>query len=181
MNSDTGLILEPEKLNGVADRARLPGLKRYGDLVEVLLALTAGVVLALMIDWNSLLARHSSPLFASWVAHGVGALASLLLVVAWRRARPVASQPDGPSVRWPLWIYFGGVPGALTVLLAAVTVNGPLGFSGTLALMLAGQMIFGVAADQFGLLGLERRPITGRGLVALGLVLGGGLIVILAA
>ena len=47
---------------------------------NVTLALIAGIVLAVMIDWNSLLARHSSPLFASWTAHGIGVLASFALV-----------------------------------------------------------------------------------------------------
>jgi transporter family-2 protein len=146
---------------------------------DVILALAAGAVLALMIDFNSLLARHSSPLFASWTAHGIGAVAALGLVL-WRRgARPVATVAS-PKAAWPRWIYLGGVPGALTVLLAAVTVNGPLGFSGTLALMLAGQMLFGVVADRFGWLGLARRTPTSGGLAGLGLVLAGSLVVIVA-
>jgi transporter family-2 protein len=150
---------------------------------ETVLALAAGVVLASMIAINSRLAHFSSPLFASWVAHGVGTVAALIAVVAWRRAAPaaaVAASPPGGG-RWPRWIYLGGVPGALTVLLAAITVNGPLGFSGTLALMLAGQMLFGVAADRFGWLGLERRAPTAGGLLGLVLVLTGSLVIIAAA
>jgi len=45
---------------------------------EWVLALIGGLLLALMIDFNSTMAEHSSPLFASWVAHGIGTLGSLL-------------------------------------------------------------------------------------------------------
>ncbi|KSB91708.1 hypothetical protein AS593_06715 [Caulobacter vibrioides] len=148
---------------------------------ETILALLAGVVLASMIALNSRLAHFSSPTFAAWAAHGIGALAALVAVLVWRRAK-IAAAPAAPNGgRWPRWIYLGGVPGALTVLLAAITVNGPLGFSGTLALMLAGQMLFGVAADRFGWLGLERRAPTAAGLLGLGLVLAGSLVIIAAA
>ncbi|WP_165191779.1 DMT family transporter [Caulobacter soli] len=133
-----------------------------------------------MIAFNSRLAHFSTPLFASWIAHGVGAVVALTAVLVWARSRPV-SVPAPAGGRWPRWIYLGGVPGALTVLLAAITVNGPLGFSGTLALMLAGQMLFGVAADRFGWLGLERRAPTTGGLLGLGLVLTGSLVIIAAA
>lgn len=49
-----------------------------------LLALAAGALLALMIGINSLLASFNSPLFASWVAHGVGAITAWLLLLLLR-------------------------------------------------------------------------------------------------
>ena len=145
------------------------------------LALAAGVVLALMIDRNSALARHSSPLVASWIAHGIGAAGSLLLVMAWASAsRRVGGGLAASSGRGPLWAYFGGIPGAMTVLLAAITVNGPLGLAGTLALMLVGQMIFGMIADGFGWLGMARRTFTRRDLLAATSVIAGSAMIILS-
>jgi bacterial/archaeal transporter family-2 protein len=145
------------------------------------LALAAGVVLAMMIDRNSALARHSSPLVASWIAHGIGAAASLLFVMAWAIAsRRVGGGLAAPSGRGPLWAYFGGIPGAMTVLLAAITVNGPLGLAGTLALMLVGQMIFGMIADGFGWLGMARRTFTRRDLIAATSVIAGSAMIILS-
>jgi transporter family-2 protein len=144
------------------------------------MALAAGIVLAVMIDWNSQLARHSSPLFASWIAHGVGAVASLALVAllsARTKAGKVTMKPEG---RWPLWSYLGGIPGAFTVLLAAVTVNSALGLAGTLALMLIGQMVFGIVADAFGFFGLRRVLPNRREISAIGLVLCGSIVIILA-
>ena len=144
----------------------------------VLLALVAGVVLAIMTDWNSQLARHSSPLFASWTAHGVGAVASLTLVALFSTGRS-ATVPDAPQ-RWPLWSYLGGIPGAFTVLLAAITVNGALGLAGTLALSLVGQMAFGVLADHFGWFRLQRRRPQLREASGFLLVLAGSMAIIIA-
>ncbi|CAN7625370.1 DMT family transporter [Rhizobium rhizogenes] len=145
---------------------------------NIALALVAGAVLAVMIDWNSLLARHSSPLFASWTAHGIGVLASLALVTFLPVRTATAQAPlEG---RWPLWSYLGGIPGAFTVLLAAITVNSALGLAGTLALMLIGQMVFGIAADAFGILGLRRVLPDRRDICAIALVLFGSIVIILA-
>lgn len=143
----------------------------------IAMALTAGVVLAIMTDWNSALARHSSPLFAAWTAHGVGALASLALVALLPGGRAGKAGPGRP---WPLWSYLGGIPGAFVVLLAAVTVNSPLGLAGTLAMMLIGQMGFGVLADRFGLFRLRRRQIRLRGIAGLLLVSAGSVAILLA-
>ena len=48
---------------------------------EWVLGLLAGVLLTLMIHYNSNLSRVTSPIFASWVAHGVGTLCSLCIVL----------------------------------------------------------------------------------------------------
>lgn len=145
---------------------------------SILPALIAGVVLAFMIEWNSQLAQHSSPLFASWTAHGVGSIASLMLVKLVSGAGAKEGGNTG-GTRWPLWSYLGGIPGAFTVLLAAISVNSDLGLSGTLALMLLGQMAFGLVADRFALFRLERRQPHLREAFGIALVLAGSIVVIL--
>src|SRR5260370_5727300 len=116
-----------------------------------ILALAAGMLLALMIGQNSALAKDTTPLFASWMAHGIGAIASLGLVLA--------AAPNKERRKAPAWAYLGGVPGALTVVLAAITVNSRLALSGTLALSLVGQVLWGLFLDHFGLLGVPRRRL----------------------
>ncbi|GGY23432.1 DMT family transporter [Paludibacterium paludis] len=142
------------------------------------LAIAGGVLLAMMIDSNSQLARHTSSVFASWVAHGVGAAVALLLVgsVAWlagkKGARPVRTP------RAPLWSYLGGLPGAFTVILAALAVNGPLSLSGAIALMMVGQVLFGLVSDHFGWLGVPARRIRPTDLAVVACVLcGSGMII----
>jgi transporter family-2 protein len=145
-----------------------------GRSADWLIALAAGAVLAVMIQVNSVLAAHSTPFFASWVAHGVGALAALAFIATMSRPIDAARRPEKP----PLWSYLGGIPGAFTVVLASITINGGLALSATIALMLAGQVAFGMAADQFGLFGVMRRKLGSRDLLVVLAVLAGSLLLL---
>lgn len=80
----------------------------------------------------------------------------------------------------PAWAYLGGVSGAATVILASTAVNTPVGLSGTLALGLAGQVIFSLAADTWGFFGLPKRRPDARDLATLGLILAGSALIIFA-
>lgn len=147
--------------------------------VNLILALGGGVALASMIAVNSQLAVYSSPLLASWVAHGIGAvtsLAVLMLINGLVDAKQSVLLPSKKPFKTPIWAYFGGIPGALTVILAAVTVNSPLGLSGSIAFIMAGQVLFGVVSDTFGLFGLTKRPMTFRDCFALMLMAAGCLL-----
>ncbi|MGW1075016.1 DMT family transporter [Streptomyces sp. NPDC002537] len=140
-----------------------------GRSTDWLLGIAGGVLLALMTNYNSLLAKHTSSVFGSWVAHGVGAVAALVLVVLTTKAfRPGRGKPggeasekgaEGKRPKAPLWFYLGGIPGAFTVMLAAIAVNSSLELSGTIALMLVGQVLFGIVSDYFGLFGTPRRRL----------------------
>jgi transporter family-2 protein len=132
-----------------------------------------------MINYNSLLAKHTTPVFASWVAHGLGAAAALLLVVLYSRlVRPRDRQSQQQRARAPLWCYLGGVPGAFTVILAAVTVNSSLALAGTVALMLVGQVVFGIASDHWGMFCTPPRRIGGLDLLVTLCVLSGSMLII---
>jgi len=143
------------------------------QLKDGLLAIAGGVLLAMMVDYNGTLARHTSAVFSSWVAHGVGTLAAFALLrlslplIASPPARPAASAPS------PRWSYLGGVPGAFTVILAAVTVNGPLSLSGAIALMMVGQVLFGMLSDHFGWLRVPVRRLRPQDLLVVACILAG--------
>ncbi|WP_394841188.1 DMT family transporter [Pendulispora brunnea] len=148
-----------------------------GRSADWILAVAGGALLAVMIHYNSVLAKHSSPVMASWMAHGIGTLGALVLVVAGARI----FRPKGPNpmpAKAPGWAYLGGIPGAFTVWLAAVTVNSKLGLSGTLALMLVGQVIFGILSDRFGLFGVPKRRFVLKDLFVVLAVLSGSAILI---
>uniref|UniRef100_UPI003BA1C33E DMT family transporter n=2 Tax=Aeromonadaceae TaxID=84642 RepID=UPI003BA1C33E len=88
---------------------------------------------------------------------------------------PRAAGPEAA----PGWAWLGGLPGALTVVLAALCLNSPLGMAGTLALLLLGQLLFGALCDGLGWFGLARRLPSGvDGLAAL-LVMAGALLIVL--
>ncbi|MBB2750104.1 UNVERIFIED_ORG: transporter family-2 protein [Rhizobium aethiopicum] len=139
-------------------------------------AFATGGLLTFMVHLNGELARYANPLFSSWTAHGTGMVAAVILLLALYRRR--APMP-GKAAKAPLWAYLGGVSGAATVILTSTTVNSPLGLSGTLALGLAGQVAFSLAADSWGLFGLPKRRPDLQDIAALGLVVTGGALIIL--
>jgi transporter family-2 protein len=150
-----------------------------GRSTDWILAISGGVLLALMINYNSLLAKHTTPLFASWVAHGLGAVAAFVLVVV----RSGLFHANGKATKdqrekTPRWFYLGGIPGAFTVVLAAITVNGSLALSGTIALMLAGLVLFGIVSDHLGLFSTPKRRIVPADFLAALLVLAGSALII---
>jgi transporter family-2 protein len=139
-------------------------------------AFATGGLLTFMVHLNGELARYGNPLFSSWTAHGTGMVAAIILLLAlYRRGTPMA----GKTGRAPLWAYLGGVSGAATVILTSTAVNSPLGLSGTLALGLAGQVAFSLAADSWGLFGLPKWRPDMRDIPALGLVVTGGALILL--
>jgi transporter family-2 protein len=133
-------------------------------------------MLALMIGLNSQLATLVTPLHASWVAHGLGAISALLIISLIALKKPAGPQPT--DLKPPFWSYLGGVPGAFVVVVAAITVNGPLGLTGTLVLSICGQVLFSLLSDQWGWFGLVKRQLTLQRLMTLVPILAGSLLII---
>jgi transporter family-2 protein len=67
------------------------------------------------------------------------------------------------------------------VVLAAIAVNSRLALSGTIALMLVGQVVFGMLSDHFGLFRTPRRRLVLTDLVVAASVLGGSALIIFGA
>lgn len=155
-----------------------PPAESRPQLFYMLAAFAAGGLLTLMVHLNGSLAHYTSPLFSSLSAHGTGTVAAIaaLLLLRVFRAPSVAVKS-----RAPWWAYLGGVSGAATVILTSAAVNSPLALAGTLALGLAGQVVFGLFADYRGLFGLPKRRPTLRNLAAFALVLAGSAMIILFA
>lgn len=141
-----------------------------------LLAFLSGGVLSLMVLFNGQMAAHSTPLFASLAAHGLGLIAAAGLIGALVGIGRMAARSIARPA--PVWAWMGGLSGAATVMLTSFTTNSALALSGTLALGLVGQVAFGMATDRFGWFGLAHRRPGLRDLGALALILAGsGLII----
>jgi transporter family-2 protein len=145
------------------------------DLAANLAALAAGALLSLMVHLNGELARQGGALFSSWMAHGTGTAAALLVVPLWWKA---IQRSDAPRAAIPLWAYLGGLAGAVTVIMTSTAVNSSLALSGTVALGLAGQIVFSLAADRWGLFGIAKRRLRLGDAVALALIVAGSALVI---
>ena len=145
--------------------------QKPAQLYHFAAAFGAGGLLSLMVLFNGTLATYGSLFFASWVPHLTGTVAALLFLIFLRPKRAEKSRP-------PLWVYLGGVSGAITVMLTSATMNSALALSGTIALGLAGQMVFSLFADMRGLFGLPQRMPGARDYVSLALIIAGSLILI---
>ncbi|SFR33303.1 transporter family-2 protein [Yoonia tamlensis] len=141
------------------------------NLPHLLAAFGTGALLTLMVLCNGTLAAHGSLLFASWVPHLTGSAVALALLFLLRPKRTQQKRP-------PIWAYLGGVSGGVTVMLTSATMNTALALSGTIALGLAGQVIFSLFADIRGLFGLPRQMPALREYISLALILAGSLILI---
>jgi transporter family-2 protein len=127
-----------------------------GGLYDWTLGVAAGVLLTLMIEYNSILTFKTAPIFASWIVHGVGALASLVILIFFVKK---SEANENKFSNAPVWYYLGGLPGAITVILSSIAINSGLTLSESIALMLVGQVIFGMLSDHFGILGIAKRKI----------------------
>lgn len=137
----------------------------------ILLVLLGGATLPIQAGVNARLAEWlGSPLRASFVSFAVGALALLLAVLV--AARGIQTG-DG---RVPWWAWTGGVLGAFYVLGAVVSAP-RLGAAAFVAVLLAGQTVASLLADQFGWVGYEQRDITPGRVVGVVLLSAGVLLV----
>ena len=125
----------------------------------------------MMVWFNGTLGAYGSLYFASFVPHLTGSVVAIAALLALRPRK-------ASTVHAPWWAYLGGVSGALTVMATSATMNTALAISGTIALGLTGQMVFSLAADNWGFLGLPKRRPTVRDVLALALIGAGSLILI---
>lgn len=156
-----------------------PPATRPPQAPEILAALATGGLMTFMLLTNSTLAAHTTPVFSSLAAHGVGTLAAVL-ALAVLRLRSGALAGHAGHGRAPLWAYLGGISGAVTVAVTSAAANSALALTGTLALGLAGQAVLALVCDRFGLLGLPRRPLHRADVLSLVLIGAGTLLVVFA-
>lgn len=140
-------------------------------------AFGTGCLPTIMLFFNSELIGQGGPLLGSWIVHGTGTFAAIVLLLLLSRFRPAdRAVPEG---RPPLWSFLGGCTGAVNVMLSSTAVNAGLALSGTQAVALSGQMLFGLAADRWGFLGLPRRALSLADVLPVGLIVAGSLVIIL--
>lgn len=139
--------------------------------VPILLALVAGLCVAVQVPTNAALARSTASL---WLAASVSlAGGTLLAIVAWA---VVDRTPLATLRHAPAWSLIGGLYGAFFV--AAVAFTAPrLGLALTLTLTIGAQLTAAVLFDHFGLLGLERDSISVGRVTGVLFILGGVLLV----
>ena len=129
------------------------------------LAIVSGALSAITVVQNGNLALYLGNYRATVMVHAVG-LVTVLLVLAVRRQRITWNR------KTPWYGYFGGIMGVMTVL-GCNASYATLGVSVSVAMLLLGQALMGVAIDQFGLFGAPKRPFQAQHLLSFGLIIGG--------
>lgn len=139
-----------------------------------LVAVLAGGLLACMTFFNGMLARYTSPLESSLAAHLIGFVTAGVLFA-------IPAGKPAKTGKTPFWTYLGGVPGAIAVVVSNVTVNSRIGLSGSLALMLLGQTVFGLTVDSFGLFEMRKRVLGVQDYLEVLMIMSGSAILIFYA
>ncbi len=135
--------------------------------MSTLLALLDGVILAVMIMINGVLADTCGNYTATVFIHLTGLLAIILVLV-------IKKEKWTASEKHPWYLYSGGAVGVATVVFNNLTYS-HLGVAVTLALGLFGQTVFSLIIDQWGLFGakvvkLQKGKWIGLSLIITGII-----------
>jgi len=140
------------------------------------LALVAGAALATQVALNTQLrVAVGSPMQATFISLGVGAVAALTYTVVAREPLPQTASVTAA----PWWVWCGGLLGVF-YLWATVVSSPKLGVAVTFGLIIAGQVVTSLALDHFGLLNLPVHAASGQRVVGVGLIVAGVVVMGLA-
>ncbi|MFO7611914.1 MAG: DMT family transporter [Clostridia bacterium] len=118
------------------------------------LALSGGIMIALMVTVNGMLAARLGNWAALVLIHLIGLITAASVLI-------LKKSMSGITGGVPVKYMAGGMLGVFTILLNNMCVNN-IGVSMTLGLALVGQIIASAAAEHLGLLGMVQRKITLR-------------------
>jgi len=134
------------------------------------LALTAGVLIAVMVTVNGMLAATLGTGISLVVIHLVGLMTAGVALVIKKSTRNIIKGV-------PFGYLLGGAVGVITVLLNNICVNN-IGVTMTLGLVLVGQIIASAIVEHFGLLGMQKKKISFKKAPAYILMIAGAVIMI---
>lgn len=141
------------------------------SLFLILIAIVSGAVVPFQAGANAVLGRTlGHPLWGTLVSLCVS-FACILPVMALAKVEaPTLSN----LVQAPRWIWIGGIVGVVYIT-GALVLAPKLGAAGFIVAAIAGQMLASIIIDQWGLVGLPRKPVSlsrlaGLGLIFLGLI-----------
>lgn len=140
-----------------------------GNLLFAVLAALGGAAIAAQSGTNAMMARTLGSVV--WAIAFSTALSTVLVVAYGLLARTPSPATDGlPAMPW--WGWIGGALG-VAMLMGSVIAAPRLGATGTIASIVAGQLIASVLLDHFGLVGFQVQPLSLQRVAGVLLLLGG--------
>jgi bacterial/archaeal transporter family-2 protein len=133
----------------------------------------AGALVATQAGINAQLARAlGSPVLAATVSFIVGTLALGIWALGMYR-----QWPDRAAVATaPWWAWTGGLFGAVFVVVTAAFAR-RLGAATLISVAIAGQMVFALVLDQYGLVGFDVRPVSSWRMAGAALLIAGTVLI----
>ena len=125
-----------------------------GSALAVLLSVLAGLAGAVQVSMMSQLGDRISIVGAVAFATLFTAVVSVGLLLAFRRSFSAYRN----AFDHPWWMLMGGLLGLLIVF-TITYAGGRLGVAATVGILIAGQLLMGVAIDRFGLFGSTKIPL----------------------
>lgn len=142
-----------------------------GFLTYSILALLAGVALPVQIAFNHMVAKGSTPLWASAISFTIGTVGMFLVVLVTRQPMPTVSL----LASVPKYVWISGLIGAfyVTTSIFVAPKIGALYFS---AFVIVGQLLVSILIDHYGFAGFQQQSISwgriaGAALLLAGLIL----------
>lgn len=125
-----------------------------GTRLAIVFSLAAGIAGAAQASISGALGRRVGTIGAAGLGVVIAAILVVALAVALGRGGSIVS-----ALHQPLWLWLGGLFGAVIVL--AIAYAPPrIGTFATVALLIAGQLAAGALIDAYGWLGSPRIPVT---------------------
>ena len=125
-----------------------------GTRIAIVFSFAAGIAGAAQAAVSGALGRRVGTIGAAGFGVVLAAILVVALAVVLGRGGSIAS-----AVQQPVWLWLGGLFGAVIVL-AIAYAPARIGTFATVALLIAGQLAAGAAIDALGLLGSPRIPVT---------------------
>ena len=143
------------------------------NIIYITAAVAMGLAVSVQPPINAVMARGlDSPLLAVSISLSISLVIATIMWLSWGKGIGDISQVKV----LPWWVIIGGVVGVMFVA-GSVVVAPALGVALFFVCVVAGQLIGSTLIDQFGVFGLEIKPLNMMKLVGIGLVLLGSALV----
>jgi transporter family-2 protein len=139
------------------------------NLIYLILALITGALIPIQAATNATFSKSmGSPSITGLMVFAVGLVGMIIFVLISRVSLPSAQQ----LVAAPLYSYLGGIIVAIYVVMITILVP-RVGVGTAIAFIVAGQILFAVIIDHFGLFNVSVRTVDMSRLTGILLMIGG--------
>ena len=143
-------------------------IKKEVLIMNYIISIFTGALLALMISLNGTVGEASGNYASSVIIHVIGLIGIIVVLIATK-----SKFKNLKSV--PFYMYLGGLVGVLTVIFSNISFS-TLGVSLTVSLGLFGQLITSIVIDHFGFFNIPVNKFNKKKIIGLVIILIGILV-----